>query len=362
METAARPKPSLPSLRSLTQSDRYLCVERIREGDRVIDTAEEMVRSATACFRGRFCKPAPGRTEAVQRAREKLLSNLRQLPPSAARCLEASSVISAAMVKNAINEMPLHKTPGEDGFPADWYRAFATEMAPLLAELYSECMEAGEMTDLMRRATVSLVYKNKGSRLDWKNYRPLSVSSTEYKVLTKCMQLKVDDVIQHVISPSQLGFQRVKYIGEATALVQLLSEYCNRRSEPGLMLLLDGEQAYDAVQHDWLQDCLVAYGFPDDFRRMVAMLYTRPELRMKVNGQIGDAFTPTRGVKQGCGLSPALYILSLQPLIDAIEAEDSGVPGVAAPGPLGHGVSEVRVTAYAATTSRSFCAATPALR
>ena len=35
------------------------------------------------------------------------------------------------MVLEAINQLPLHKTPGDDGFPADWYRAFGKELAPL---------------------------------------------------------------------------------------------------------------------------------------------------------------------------------------------------------------------------------------
>ena len=42
-------------------------------------------------------------------------------------------MITADRVRETINEMPLHKTPGADGFPSDWYRAFSAELAPLLA-------------------------------------------------------------------------------------------------------------------------------------------------------------------------------------------------------------------------------------
>ncbi len=66
----------------------------------------------------------------------------------------------------------------------------------------------------MRRAVVSLVYKKKGSRLSWKNYRPLAVSCTEYKIMAKAMQLKLDDVLQYsfyrgyVLLPSAPSFVR----------------------------------------------------------------------------------------------------------------------------------------------------------
>ena len=61
-------------------------------------------------------------------------------------------------------------------------------------------------------------------------------------------------------------------------------------------------------------------GFPDSFRALVRVMYTRPELRIKVNGVCGDPFAPLNGVKQGCPCSPFLYIVCLQPLIDALES------------------------------------------
>ena len=134
----------------------------------------------------------------------------------------SQQVLHANNILQAINQMPLHKSPGGDGFPAEFYRAFGTELAPLLAEMYQECLDRGEMPEGMRRAVVSLVYKKKGSRLSWKNYRPLAVSCTEYKIMAKAMQLKLDDVLQYIIGPSQVGFQRGRYIGEATALAQLV--------------------------------------------------------------------------------------------------------------------------------------------
>ena len=55
------------------------------------------------------------------------------------------------------------------------------------------------------------------------------------------------------------------------------------------------------------------------------MMYTRPELRVKVNGVCGQPFTPRNSVKQGCPLSPLLYILGLLPLIDTLESGSAAV-------------------------------------
>ena len=76
----------------------------------------------------------------------------------------------------------------------------------------------------------------------------------EVRIMDKTIQMALGKEIQHIIGTNQVGFQRDKYIGEATALAQLLIARCKKPGNemPGLMLLLDGEKAYDRVQHSWL--------------------------------------------------------------------------------------------------------------
>ena len=128
--------------------------------------------------------------------------------------------------------------------------------------------------------------------------------------------------------------------------MQLIAQRCAEQDIDGLLLQLDGEKAFDMVQHRWLAEVLEAMGFPPDFRDLVALLYRDAELVVKVNGHHGDAFTPLNGVKQGCPLSPLLYILSLQPLLASLE-EDPHIHGIAIPGDHGVGHEEARVSAYA---------------
>ena len=84
---------------------------------------------------------------------------------------------------------------------------------------------------------------------------------------------------------------------------------------------------------------------------MVSLLYTNPQLCMKVNGVVGAPFDVRNGVKQGDPLSPLLYIISLQPLLDAVEASLPAMQGfgISIPGALGDATApcEARVAAYA---------------
>lgn len=64
---------------------------------------------------------------------------------------------------------------------------------------------------------------------------------------------------------------------------------------------------------------------------------------VKVNGFLGEFVVQARGVRQGCPLSPVLYVLYLEPLVAAIRA-CGRVRGLWLPG---SGGAEVKVAAYA---------------
>jgi hypothetical protein len=87
-------------------------------------------------------------------------------------------------------------------------------------------------------------------------------------------------VLPFIVGPEQLAFQKDKYIGEATALAQLVAKHCDHLGEAGLLLLHDGELAYDLVQWGWLQECLTAMGFPECFRNLIGR-HTRHATRMR---------------------------------------------------------------------------------
>ena len=54
---------------------------------------------------------------------------------------------------------------------------------------------------------------------------------------------------------------------------------------------------------------------------MIRCLYKKSCVRVNVNGVLTDSFIVERGVKQGCPLSAALYILAISPLIKLINTD-----------------------------------------
>ena len=93
-------------------------------------------------------------------------------------------------------------------------------VAPLLSKLFNRILITGKMTPKMCRAVLSPLYKNKGSPHDRAMYRPVSVTTMEYRILAKCMALKLKPAIAHLIGDPQVGFSPGRTYDESIALVR----------------------------------------------------------------------------------------------------------------------------------------------
>ena len=82
-------------------------------------------------------------------------------------------------------------------------------------------------------------------------------------------------------------------------------------------------------------------GFGVDFRTWIRLLYASPGVMVEVNGVRSEPFTLTRSIRQGCPLSPMLYILALEPFLRRLKANPV-LRGLALPGAC----QVARYTAY----------------
>lgn len=114
----------------------------------------------------------------------------------------------------------------------------------------------------------------------------------------------------------------------------------NRRAQ-GILVSLDQEKAFDIIEHEYIFRVLNAFGFPQDFVNLIKELYNNLESTLFLDFRESSPFRVTRGVRQGCPLSPVLFVLSLEPYLRAI-ADNPQIRGLALPGS-----SDVKVTAYA---------------
>lgn len=93
------------------------------------------------------------------------------------------------------------------------------------------------------------------------------------------------------------------------ALVQEAIHSSLHRNERGMVVKLDLANAFDRVRHSFLFNFLSKFGFGVSFINWIWACISEPWIAPLVNGRAPDFFKATRGLRQGCPLSPLLFVL-----------------------------------------------------
>ena len=244
--------------------------------------------------------------------------------------------ITLQELEGALRQMGKRKAPGIDGLPVEFYLEFWGELGPVVLEVLGEVLQSGHLGGTMAQGVISLVHK-KGDPSDLGNWRPLTMLTVDYKLLAKVLAGRLRQVMPDVVAVDQTCG-----VAGNLQLIRDCIAWAEQRGLPLMVVALDQAKAFDRVHWGFLFRALARMGFGQRFVQWLQVLYRDAESRVSVNGHLGECFRLGAGVRQGCPLSPLLYVLYLEPLAAAIRA-DRGIRGFPVPGT----VERVKLSLYA---------------
>ena len=151
--------------------------------------------------------------------------------------------------------------------------------------------------------------------------------NTDYKIAAKSIANRIKLVLPNLINHDQTGFLKGRFIGENIRLIDSIIQYATEKNIPGLLLFIDFEKAFDSLEWPFIHDTLRSYGFGASLIKWVKTLYSHTESSILNNGWASNFFEIQRGVRQGCPLSPHLFILSAEVLATAIR-KNTNIKGI----------------------------------
>lgn len=156
---------------------------------------------------------------------------------------------------------------------------------------------------------LALIHKRTDS-LEMKDYRPIACCNVLYKVVSKILANRLKLVLSRIISTNQSAFIKGRLLMENMLLAsELVKDYHKDTISPRGVMKIDISKAFDSVQWDCVLKSLVAVGMPAKFIHWIKLCITTPSFSVQVNGELAGYFQSTRGLRQGCSLSPYLFLL-----------------------------------------------------
>ena len=169
----------------------------------------------------------------------------------------------------------------------------------------------GQIPQAWLQSRISLLYK-KGPTRSATNYRPISVNHSLYVILAKLILNAIQQPLDASLSPHQYGSR--KGHTPTKQAIQLLTTL-STADEP-VICLLDIAKAFPSTPHDSIHTALELIGTPQSIKTLIKSIY-----QGSTNQYQNYQYKLTRGIKEGCPLSPSLFVLVYEAFHATLSAE-----------------------------------------
>ncbi|MCP3901139.1 MAG: hypothetical protein GY707_15650, partial [Desulfobacteraceae bacterium] len=223
--------------------------------------------------------------------------------------------------EKALQKMKNGKTPGSDGFTADFYKLFWNVIKDLVFESFGYAFDIGELSIDQKRGIIKLLPKKDKVLKFLKNWRPISLLNTDYKIIAHVMASRLQQILPTLIHPDQNGYIQGRFIGCSIRTIYDIIENSQNEEYSNLITFIDYEKAFDNINWNFMIKALKSFGFGNNFIKWIKVMYKNASSCIMNNGYSSEFFNLSKGVRQGCPLSALLFVIVVETLSNAIRSD-----------------------------------------
>ena len=179
--------------------------------------------------------------------------------------------------------------------------------------MVEEARVKGRIEGTINSTFIALIPKQKGL-LNFNDYEPISLCNTMYKIISKVIAERLKGVLSKFIIAEQSGFLKNRSIHDAVAATQEIIHTIQGKKREAVVMKIDLNKAYDRVDWTFMRLILFKIGMDAEAVKWIMSCISNTTMAIIINGMTTNFVHPSRGLRQGCSLSPLLFILMMDAL------------------------------------------------
>ena len=232
---------------------------------------------------------------------------------------DVNKSISMCEVDEAIKDTSSSKAPGLDGITNQILKKASFILVPILCDMFNKILNTGTYPSAWGEAIIVPIHK-KGDKTNPNNYRGIALLSCISKIFMKIINKRLVQWAdtEDKIREEQAGFTKGKSTIDQIFIFQsLVSKYLSKKKGRFYCVYVDFTKAFDNVPHSHLFYSLLTGGLHGKVINVIRNMYSKLySCVQSSDGILCDSFVCKKGTRQGCLLSPFMFIFCLNELVE----------------------------------------------